>query len=140
MGYFHNESLMCILSALKGDVEYKINIIEKWRDEINLINRQDAKILKNIVDDNVISNSLISDEFSLVQRYLFCRLLDPELNKDIGESLMNSFLMDYQSIWNRIDNHPLSGSIIFFNTVNKNISNRLLPISSITVTGMDPKK
>ena len=111
--YFYNESLMCILSALKDDNEQKIDFVTKWRNEVDL-NPQDVKVLKSIVEGGFISNSLISDEFSRIKRYLFCRLLDPELDKNVNESLMDSFGMDCQSIWNRMDNHPLWGSAIFF--------------------------
>ena len=110
---FYNESLMCILWALKGNIDSKIELVKGWLNRIDN-NRQSAKLLKGMIDGKVISNSLISDEFSLMQRYLFCRLLDPELDKDFDEDAIDSLIMDAHLIWSRAENHPLLGTEIFF--------------------------
>ncbi len=115
--YFFNDSLICILSALKDDSERKIKLVANWRDGVDL-SLHDAEILKNVVEGKGIPNSLISNEFSLIQRYLICRLLDSELDKRFDEGIVDSSVMDCQSIWNRMDNHPLWRSKISFDTAN----------------------
>lgn len=77
-GYMYNDSLMCIFAALNDDHERKLTLARKWRMMTSL-NPQDIKTLDLVLAGELISNALIADEFSEVLRYIFCRLLDPDV-------------------------------------------------------------
>ena len=111
---FFGESLVCILSVLRGDKKRKFALVKKWKREIDL-SQQDADLLDGIVRDGVLSNSLVMGEFSLILRYLFCRLLDPELTEAYTEQQLDLFPnWKIHSIWKRMYEHPLLEPTIFF--------------------------
>ena len=113
-GLFFNDSLMCILSVLRDDPQRKIELVKKWRREIDLV-PQDAKMLDCVFRGDGISNSLIMDELFLILRYLFCRLLDPELSDIYTEKQLDLFPhWKHHLIWKRMCEHPLLKATIYF--------------------------
>ena len=113
-GLFFNDSLMCILSVLKDHPERKIELVKKWRRDIDLV-PQDAEMLDYLIRGDGVSNGLIMDELFLTLRYLFCRLLDPELNQIYTKQQLDLFShWKHHSIWKRMCEHPLLNSRIYF--------------------------
>lgn len=113
-GLFFSESLMCILSVLRGDKKRKLELVKKWRREIDLA-PQDAKLLDSVVRDDILSNSLIVSELFLTLRYLFCRLLDPNLTEIYTERQLDLFPhWKIHAIWTRMYEHPLLEPTILF--------------------------
>ena len=122
-GLFFNDSLMCILSVLRGDKKRKLELVEKWRREIDLV-PQDAELLDGIVRDGILSNSLVVSELFLTLRYLFCRLLDPELTEVYTEKQLDLFpYWKNHAIWKRMYEHPLLRPQILFGRVSEAAEN-----------------
>ena len=110
-GYMYNDSLMCIFAALNDDHERKLTLIRKWR-KMTSLNPQDIETLDLFLAGRLISNALIADEFSEILRYIFCRLLDPEIS-DALPSQRDLFPNNKDwSIWQQMSDHPLMGSLV----------------------------
>jgi len=111
-GLFFNESLLCIFFALRGDHRRKVELVKDWRNRIDL-SLMDAETLDRVIAGNAISNSLIADELSENLRYLFCRLLDPELG-NVPPRKQHDLFPDamIHAIWKRMSGHPLVKSSV----------------------------
>ena len=112
-GFLYNESLMCVFCGLRDVPERKVELVMEWQKRINLV-PQDAKTLSSIITGAPISNSLVVDELSENFRYLFCRLLDPEITcGSPKEQLKFFFDLSGETIWKRMAAHPLLKSLVF---------------------------
>lgn len=108
-----NDCLMCILCVLKDNQERKMELLKEWRKRIRLA-PQDIETLDSLITDGYLTNSFLTDELFENLRYLFCRLLDPEIINSHHEQqpkLFNELSSD--TLWKRMAKHPLLQPLVY---------------------------